>query len=195
MFQPAYGNDCYTLIALDTSERPDRTTLGEQEEVVRYIRQRFPEMRGIGWYNGGYASKHYGLERTEELDRQHDAVRRNADQLCFEYWIKPCLTFLPRSIWLEGDGAGDYTVTAALSNIGAVDAGSVRLELLVDGLSLAARNFDSVPAGANRNRNRIFFTAPAKLEPGRHVFSAQVVFAPGATVLEGSVELERFLNQ
>lgn len=194
MFQPAYGNSCYTLIALDTSERPDRTTLGEQEEVVRFIRQRFPEMRGIAWYNGGYGSRHYGLERSEEMDRHHDAVMRNADRLCFEYWIKPCLTFLPHSIWLEQDETGTPTVTAALSNIGAVDSGPVSIELLLGGEVVAAHNVDAVPAGANRNQNRVFFTEALSFEPGHRIVEARLASAPGATVLEGRISLERYIE-
>ena len=194
MFQPAYGNSCYTLIALDTSERPDRTTLGEQEEVVRFIRQRFPEMRGIGWYNGGYGSQHYGLERSEEMDRHHDAVRRNADRLCFKYWIMPCLTFLPHSIWLEQDETGETTVTAALSNIGAVDSGPVSIELLLDGEVVVTRSVDSAPAGANRNQNRVFFTEPLNIESGHRVIAARIASAPGATVLEGNIALQRYID-
>lgn len=195
MFQPAYGNDCYTLIALDTSERPDRTTLGEQEEVIRFIRQRFPEMRGIGWYNGGYGSQQYGLERAEEMDRHHEAVQRNADCLCFEYWIKPCLTFLPHSIWLEGDASGGYRVTAALSNLGAVDSGPVEVELLCDGQVVATASTKSVPAGANRNEDRVVFTEPVNLGGGLHTLSARVASAPGSTVLAGSVAVERFVQE
>jgi hypothetical protein len=195
MFQPAYGNDCYTLIALDTSERPDRTTLGEQEEVIRFIRQRFPEMRGIGWYNGGYGSQHYGLERTEEMDRHHEAVQRNADHLCFEYWIKPCLTFLPRSIWIERDTSAETVVTAALSNIGAVDSGPVTVELLCDGEVVAQESVDILPAGANRNEDRVFFSQGISLEQGLHTLQARIASAPGSTVLEGSVALERFIQK
>ncbi|MFO7975913.1 MAG: hypothetical protein R6V12_14905 [Candidatus Hydrogenedentota bacterium] len=195
MFQPAYGNDCYTLIALDTSERPDRTTLGEQEEVIRFIRQRFPEMRGIGWYNGGYGSQHYGLVRTEEMDRHHEAVQRNADRLCFEYWIKPCLTFLPHSIWIEPDSSGGFLVTAALSNIGAVDSGPVAVELLCDGEVVAATSVNTVPAGANRNKDRAFFSELINLAKGLHTLEARITSAPGSTVLEGSVALERFVQK
>jgi hypothetical protein len=195
MFQPAYGNDCYTLIALDTSERPDRTTLGEQEEVIRFIRQRFPEMRGIGWYNGGYGSQHYGLEQTEEMDRHHETVQRNADRLCFEYWIKPCLTFLPHSIWIERDTSGETVITAALSNIGAVDSGPVTVELLCDGVTVAKESVDAVPAGANRNEDRVFFSKAIPLAQGLHTLQARIVSAPGSTILEGNAALERFIQE
>jgi len=195
MFQPAYGNDCYTLLALDTSERPDRTTLGEQEEVIRYIRQRFPEMRGIAWYNGVYGSKDYGLERAKEMDRHHEAVQRNADRLCFEYWVKPCLTFLPRSIWLEREKSGDFSLIAALSNIGAVDSGPVEVELLSDGQVIATKSAGSVPAGANRNEDRALFVERVDVGRGPHMVSARVISAPGSTVLEGSVSLERFIQE
>ncbi len=192
MLTPAYGNDCHTLVALDTSERPDLIDPGEQEAVVRHIRRQFPEMRGIAWYNGGYGG--YGLERTPENDRLHDRSRANADRLCFEYWIKPCLTLLPESVWVEG-GADDCTVSMAVSNIGGVDAKDVTVHLLVDGEVIARRTIEVVPAGANRVESRAVVTAPVKLEPGYHEFEGRIVAAGEATVLDAGRRSARVISR
>ncbi|HOZ48410.1 MAG TPA: hypothetical protein PLO37_06945 [Candidatus Hydrogenedentes bacterium] len=191
MFQPAYGNHCYTLLALDTSERPDRVDLGEQEQVVRFIRRRFPEMRGIAWYTGGYGS--YGLDRTDETDRRHEAVLRNADRLCLEYFIQPCITLMPESLWVRQSEQGDCSLVAAVSNIGSVDSGPVIIELLADGTAIATREAKRVPAGANRNENRVLLETPIALPPGPHTFQARILAASAASVLDGAITLERSL--
>ena len=191
MFQPAYGNHCYTLIALDTSERPDRVDLGEQEQVVRFIRRRFPEMRGIAWYTGGYGG--YGREKTKETDRQHDAVLANADRLCFAYFIKPCVTLMRESLWLNHNQDGSTVLTAAVSNIGGVDAGEVAVEFFMDGASVGVQAADMVPAGPNRNENRVFLKQPVSVQSGPHTFEARITAAPGSTVLDNAIELERFV--
>jgi len=191
MFQPAYGNHCYTLIGLDTSERPDRIDLGEQEQVVRFIRRRFPEMRGIAWYTGGYGG--YGLEPTEETDRHHEAVLRNADRLCFEYYVKPCVTLMRESLWLSRQPDGSSGLTVAVSNIGGVDSGRVAVEFLVNGMSVGVQTAPAVSAGTGRSENRVFLKQPIDAQPGPHTFKAHILSAEGATVLDSAVTLERLV--
>jgi len=191
MFQPAYGNHCYTLIALDTSERPDRIDLGEQEQVVRFIRRRFPEMRGIAWYTGGYGG--YGLERTQETDRQHEAVLRNADRLCFEYFVKPCVTLMRQSLWIDRAEDGSNVLTAAVSNIGGIDSGEVVLEFLTNGVAVGVQRAQAVPAAKSRSENRVFLKQPIEVQTGPHTFKAHILSADGATVLDGAVTLDRFV--
>ena len=195
MFQPAYGNHCYTLIALDTSERPDRTDLGEQEQVVRFIRRRFPEMRGLAWYNGGYGNKRYGMARGEESDRLHAAVLANADRLCFEYFVKPCVTLMRESLWMKQHADGSVVLTAALSNIGGVDSEEVTVEFLMDGVPVGVQTADCAPAGPNRNENRTLLKMPVTAPTGSRTFKARIVSAPGATVLDSAVILERYTQQ
>jgi hypothetical protein len=192
MFQPAYGNHCYTLIALDTSERPDRCDLGELEQVVRFIRRRFPEMRGIAWYTGGYGN--CGLVRTEETDRHHEALLRQADRLCFDYWVKPCITLMPECLWLGRDDEGNPTLNVAVTNLGSVDSGEVSVEFLVDGAPVGVRSAACVPAGAGRNASTVRLTQPVSLTTGSHTFLARIVSAQGATVLDSVVEQERLLQ-
>ena len=194
MFQPAYGNHCYTLLALDTSERPDRTDLGEQEQVIRFIRRRFPEMRGIAWYNGGYGNKSYGLVRSEATDAHHQAVLANADRLCFDYWVKPCITLQRESLWLTGQGE-DATLTLAVNNIGAMDSGPVTVQFLVDGSPVGRQRANEVPAGSGRNANMVTLRQRIDLEPGSHRFEARIVSAPGATVLDCTATEDRFVQE
>jgi len=191
MFQPAYGNHCYTLFALDMSERPDRTDLGELEQVIRFIRHKYPEMRGVGWYNAGYGG--YGLTRTEETDRHHKAVQHKADELCFEYWIKPCVTLMEKSLWLSEQPDGGKSLVLAVNNIGGMDSGEVAVELFADGASLGPQRIDRVPAGTGRNENIVKIRQPIKTGAGPHTFKALIISAPGATVLDDSVELARYV--
>lgn len=181
MFQPAYGNECYTLIALDTSERPDRMSCGELEQVVRFIRKRFPEMRGIGWYTGGYGN--YGLVRTEETDRHHDAIKRKADDLCFEYWVKPCVTLMQENLWLSENADGSNDLVLMVSNIGGMDATDVAIEFFADGASVGTRVID-VPAGEARHDCTVQVRQPVPLESGSHQFEARIARSPNATVLD-----------
>ena len=187
MFQPAYFNHCYTLIAFDTSERPDRIDLGEQEQAVRFVRRRFPEMRGIAWYNAGY-----GMEKNAENDRVNEAVQANADRLCFEYFVKPCVTLMQESLWMNYEQDGSV-LTAALSNIGGMDAHEVAVAFQVDGAVVGQQTTERVPAGPNRSVDRVLLKQPIQLTPGAHTFEARILSAPGATVLDSRVTLDRFV--
>jgi len=192
MFQPAYGNWCYTLIALDTSERPDYIDLGEQEQVVRYIRRLCPEMRGIAWYNGGYGG--YGVTKTPEFERHHQAVLAGADRLCLDYYVKPCLTLMPQSLWLGRSLDGSWTLTAAVSNIGGMDSGPVSVAFYVDGHAAGKRSASKVPAGPSRNANRVLLAQPVQLSPGPHAFEARIVAAGTATVLDPIARCSRMVR-
>ncbi len=190
MLTPAYGNPCHTLIALDTSERPDWIDPGEQEQVVRYIRRICPEMRGLAHYNSGYGG--YGLTRTPETDRMREAVIRNADRLCFEYFIKPCLTLHRESLWLVRKDR-QVELTAAVSNIGAIDSGPVEVQFLDGDKDLGRVTLPRVPAGGNRIRNRAMARLTVDASAGAHTFVARIISAPGATLLDGEVTEKRTL--
>ena len=192
LFQPAYGNACYTLLALDTSERPDRIDLGELEHLVRYIRREFPEMRGIAWYNGGYGSSFTGLEVTPKTDRKHDAVRRKADELCLRYFIMPCVTLMQGALWLD-KREGRPVLTAAVSNIGAIDSGPVEVEFRAGGTPLGTRRIERVPAGSGRNRDRALVRYPVPHGAGPHEFAAVITRAGGATILDARATLFRHM--
>ncbi len=192
MILPAYGNWCHTLIALDTSERPDCIRPGEMENVVRYVRRICPEMRGIAWYNGGYGG--YGLKRTLETDKIHQAVLACADRLCLDYYIKPCVTLMPHSLWPEQKAGGGWTLTAAVSNIGGVDSGPVSVAFLVDGKVVGRQTATKVPAGPNRLRNRVLLEQPVELKPGLHALEARIVDAGTATPLDVVVRCSRLIR-
>lgn len=191
MILPAYGSPCHTLIGLDTSERADRIDLGEQEEVIRYIRRICPEMRGLGFYNAGYGG--YGITRTDQTDRHHRAVLANADRLCFDYFVKPCLTLMPRSLWLRREADG-WVLIAAVSNIGGMDSGAVTVEFRIDGDRVGQQQVGSVPAGPNRNHNRALLKQRVHVRPGPHAIEARIVSAGEATVLDPRMTCERYVN-
>ncbi len=192
MFAPAYGNYCYTLIALDSSERPDYIDLGEQEQVIRFIRRICPEMCGIAWYNGGYGG--YGLEKSSAMNAHHEAVLANADQLFFDYYIKPCVTLMRESLWLGKNEEGSYELTAAISNIGGIDSSEVTVEFLVDGKHFATKMTQGIPAGTNRTANRVLLKQPLSLEPGLHEFEVRLMAASDATVLDAVARCERMVQ-
>jgi len=189
MLLPVYGNRCRTLVALDTSERPDWIEPGEMEQVVRYIRQNWPELRGMAWYNAGFGG--YGLKITPETTDIHRQILQKADQLSYDYFIKPCLTLLPNSLWIAGQGTS-RELTVAISNIGAVDSGNVKVEFWVDGQPVATVAAPSVPAGANRLQNRVILRHLIELKPGTHHIEARILQAEQSTVLEPTVSTDVF---
>jgi len=191
MIVPAYGNHCHTLIALDSSLRPDYIDLGEQEQVVRFIRRICPEMRGIAWYNGGYGGN--GLKRSAEMDRHHEAILANADRLFFDYYVKPCVTLMRESPWLGKTKDGQWELSAALSNIGGMNSKGATVEFLVDGRVVGRKKTSKIPAGPNRLDNRVLLKQPVSLNGGLHDFGVRITSAPGATVLDPAVQCQRLV--
>ncbi|MCP4640068.1 MAG: hypothetical protein GY851_06535 [bacterium] len=187
MFEPAYGNRCYTLVALDTTERPDRTDPGELEQVVRFVRRRWPEMRGIAWYNGSTR-----MEKTPKNLRVLDDLQVVADDLCFEYWVKPCITLQRESLWLTANDDASADLNLAVSNLGAMDSGTVTVEYIVNGASAGHGSVSTVPAGSGRNESMALLKHSVRLTPGVHHFEARIVSAPDATVLDPVAELTRY---
>lgn len=148
-------------------------------------------MRGIAWYNGGYGG--YGLKRTAETDKVHQAVLDNADRLCFDYYVRPCVTLMPGSLWLSRRADGRWELTAAVSNIGGMDSGAIQVRLYIDGEPLDVQSMPKVPAGPNRLVNRVLVNQAVRPDPGLRKFEARIVSATGATVLDGSVSCERMI--
>lgn len=173
-FTPCWGGTCTALIALDTNHKPDPGNVipGEFEQVVRYIRRKAPEMRGLAFYNASGVS---GPEFAR-LQRRNRAV---ADRLCFEYFIKPVVTLQPGSLWLEN---GDVVV--AVSNIGAMDSGAVKVAIYDNDAHLHNLRADSVPAGYSRNDNRRLLRFPWRPDPGLHRLEAHITAAAYSTVLD-----------
>jgi len=191
MMVPTYGSSCHTVVGLDIAEAVDITNFGEMEEVVRFIRNEFPELRGQGWYSGAL----YKNEKGEFNEPRHQQIVKFASDLNLKYYIKPCLTLMPHSLWLDCYENHKATLTAAVSNIGAMDAGPVAVEFFTDGKSIGTVKADMVPAGENRNENRTHFTITKKLKPGTHYFDARIKETDGfSTVLTSSVDLTRFLE-
>jgi hypothetical protein len=173
----AYGSKCKVLLSLDLcGENGTYGDPGETEQVMRFIRREFPEMRGIAFFNVG----------TE-------AVERAADRLCFDYFIRPVVTFQHNSLWFDRF-AERPQIVAAVSNIGAMDSGAVTVRLKVNGKVIGTQCLGRVPAGSGRLADRALLRWDWRpRQSGVYDLEAQVLAAPGSTVLDGVVRESRWL--
>ncbi len=183
------GHSCYTLIALSTSIHPDYVDLGEQEQMVRFIRRICPEMRGLAWYTGSMMCK-----RTKQILEHNSEILRNADRLDFEYYIKPCITLMRESMWITRTKEGNI-LTVAVSNIGGVDSGKVAIKFLCDGKKIGVGQVAKIPAGRNRTEDRVLMKCRLpKLSRGMHKFAAKIVEVEYGTVLDGTIGMDRMIR-
>ena len=186
MLLPAYGNRLHTLVAIDTSERPDLIELGEMENAVRHIRRQYPEIRGMAWYNGGFSENSpWGLKTIDEvMHKKHDDVIAKANSLNKSYFLSPCVTLQNQAIWFD---SLTNEIVVAVSNIGSMDAGEVEITLTLNDKKLGAVTKAAIPAGASRNSNRAFFRFPLQGDHPRHgTAKATISKAEGATLLDQS---------
>jgi len=180
MFNRAYGSTCRALISLDIGGRKGAyDNPNELEQIVRYLRLAAPEMRGISFYNGSYAE---------------ESLERVAHDLCFQYFIKPVITFQEESLWFDRYNNAPALV-AAVSNIGAMDSGPVIVRLKVNRKLLGTRKIASVPAGHSRLDNRAmlrFEWAPSVC--GTYSFEVEVVDAADSTILNPVLRHVRYIS-
>jgi len=180
MFNRAYGSTCKSLISLDIGGRKGAyDNPNELEQIVRYLRRAAPEMRGISFYNGSCAK---------------ESLERVAQDLCFQYFIKPVITFQEQNLWFDRYG-NTPALVAAISNIGAMDSGPVTVRLRVNGQVLDTRQIASVPAGYSRLDNRAmlrFEWAPAV--PGTYQFEVEVIDAVDSTILNPVLRHVRYIS-
>lgn len=184
MLVPGYGNRLNTLVAVDTSERPDLIELGEMENVVRHIRRQYPEIRGMAWYNGGFRENSpYGLKTIDDAMRQkHDEVIAMAGSLNKRYFLSPCVTLPNQAIWFD---PLTNDIVVAVSNIGSMDSKDVEIALTLDGKKLGSISKPAIPAGASRHFNRAFFRFSLPEAHSRHcTATATIERAEGATLLD-----------
>ena len=190
LLEPKQGQICHTVLAFDTSERPDLVGPNDMEQVVRYLRQVCPEMHGVGWYNGGYGS--YLLkqkELTPVTDYRHEQAVRTADRLSFEYFIKPCVTLDPQSLKLGAMPDNNQAVlSVAVRNIGGMDSGAVVVSFRVDDEEVAKQTIEKVPASHDRSKNLIALKQVVKTKPDTKKVEAVIVSCPGSTILNARVD-------
>ncbi|UCH35467.1 MAG: hypothetical protein JSV65_03710 [Armatimonadota bacterium] len=179
LFTRAYRAPCKVLLSLDLCGKDDTYgDAGELEQVIRFIRREFPEMRGIAFFNGSDA--------TEDMERA-------ADRLCFDYFIRPVITFQPNSLWLDRFSNPPHIVVA-LSNIGGMDGGPVTVRLKVNGRVVGTQQVERVPAGGSRLTNRAFARWQwSPRQSGVCELEAQILAAPGSAVLNGRVRETRWI--
>ena len=181
LFTRVYGSPCKALLALGPcGAKGTYTDPAEMEQVFRFVRREFPEMRGIGIFNTS--------DSTEQ-------VMRAAHDLCFEYFIKPVVTFQAESLWVDRFKI-DVALVAAVSNIGAMDSGPVTVRVKVNGKVVGTKRLESVPAGHSRLDNRAFVRFDWRpSHQGRYDLVAEILDAPGSTVLEAIVCSQRLFAQ
>ena len=189
LIEPKQGQICHTVIAFDTSERPDLVGPGEMEQVVRYLRQVCPEMHGVGWYNGGYGS--YLLKQkdlTPVTDYRHEQAVRTADRLSFDYFIKPCITLDPRSLKLDTAlDTNQNVLSVTVRNIGGMDSGSVVVSFRLDDEEVAKQTIKKVPASHDRSKNRVVLRQAMEAASDTKKIEAVIVSCPGSTILNARV--------
>jgi len=171
LFTAPYGSRCRVLPTVDVT---DAIAIAEYERFFRMMRREFPEVRGLGFFN--------------VLSEAKWDTYRLIDQLCYDYYIAPVVTFQPDALYYDRLGSGK--VTADLSNIGAMDSGPVEVKLLVDDREVGRATAPSVPAGFSRADNR----APARFDwqpehAGTHRLRVEIVQAADATVLDPAAEV------
>ena len=176
MLTAPYNTRCKVIPAVDVT---DSIPLGEYENFIRMMRREFPEVRGIAFFNVLKA----------EIDRY-----KVIDALCFDYFIKPVVTFQPDSLYYDTYGSG--TVKAFISNIGSIDGGKVTVRLLVDGKEVERTTVPGVPAGYSRLDNRA--AATFKWQPrntATYRLRVEIVDAADSTVLDPTLEATVFLRE
>ena len=140
---------------------------GKMEEVIRHLRRKWPEMRGIGFYSGP----------------NNVANDRFVDSLCHDYFVMPVVTVRPGNLWVNKQDDGSYMVTAAVSNIGAMDSGAVAVKFYADGKLLKSTMLDKVPAGNNILENQIRVEAKWTPKSGGHDLKVELGPAAGNTTI------------
>lgn len=176
MFTGPYGSKCRVIPCIDVT---DKVPVDEYEMFFRMYRREFPEVRGIGFFN--------------TLSKRNWGNYRAIDRLCFDYFVRPVVTFEPDSLGIDRFGKGG--VIAYLSNIGGMDSGYVVVRLLVDGKEVGKARVASVPAGFSRADDR----APVRFNwkpPSRGTYRLRVEITdcPDATVLDPAEEEALYLQ-
>ncbi|MCC6445135.1 MAG: hypothetical protein IT210_16960 [Armatimonadetes bacterium] len=173
ILNPDSGNHCTTLHSLDTAALNQDT--GEIEQVIRYIRQKTPEMRGLSFFGTG----------------KPESIEIKAEAVAFRYFVPPVVTFLEGSLWVQHDNRGTNLV-AAISNIGAMDAKNVRVAFYDNGKRLGTTTAAHIPVGPHRNANRALLAFAWIPAPGVHRLEARIDSAPKCTVLNPIAALAVF---
>ena len=125
-------------------------------------------MRGLGFYHstGNVA---------------HDQF---IDRLLHDYFLMPVVTVRPGNLWVHQQDDGSYLVTAAVSNIGAMDSGSVTVNIDADGELLKSTTLSKVPAGNNILENQLRVEAIWKPQRGGHKLTVKLGPAANSTILD-----------
>jgi hypothetical protein len=98
---------------------------------------------------------------------------------------------MPGSLWVTR-GAGETQLSAAVSNIGGMDAGPVTLEFRDNGRRVGRVRCDVVPAGDSRLTNRAVLSVAWRPKPGLHRLEARLSGVANGKVLDGQSTTDYF---
>ncbi len=165
------GTQVITSIDLTNTHHPGAKgafNRGKMESIVRHLRRKWPEMRGFGCYHG----------TNNVADDQF------VDRLMHDYFLMPVVTVRPGNLWVNQQDDGSYLVTAAVSNIGAMDSGAVEVNIYADDELLKSTTLPKVPAGNNILENQLRVEASWRPQGGGHKLKVELVSAANSTILD-----------
>jgi len=164
---------------------------GKIAAVVRHLRRHWPEMRGIGSFGTCTREAPKG-----DLGAMNRGIANNkfVDQLWFRYFVPPVVTILPGNLWVHREDDGTHRVTAAVSNIGGMDSGPVKVAVFADGKRLTAEAVERIPAGNSLKENQALVAARWTPRPGPHRVQARIEEAKACTVLDCEASESYFVS-
>ena len=164
---------------------------GKLEAIVRHLRRHWPEMRGIGSFGTCTREAPKG-----DLDAMNRGIANNKfiDQLWYRYFVPPVVTLLPGNLWVHREDDGTHRITAAVSNIGGMDSGLVKVAIFADGKRLTAEAVERVPAGNNLKENQALVAARWTPRPGPYRVQARIEEARACTVLDCEASESYFVS-
>ena len=160
---------------------------GMMESIFQHLRRTWPEMRGIGFFGDCT----WGT--PEEKMAEAIANNQFVDRLCHDYFIMQVVTIPPGNLWVNSEDDGSYTVTAAASNIGAMDSGPVMVKLYADGQLLHQEQVKQIPAGNNLTENQVRVKAAWAPQSGSHKLSVHLGPAPDSTILDSQAQVDYYV--
>ena len=141
---------------------------GKMVSIVRHLRRKWPEMRGLGFFHSS------GSVADDQF----------IDKLVHDYFLLPVVTVRPGNLWVNEQDDGSHLITAAVSNIGAMDSGAVAVKFYVDGKLLKSTMLSEVPAGNNILENQLRVEAKWMPGSGGHDLKVELGPAAGSTILD-----------
>ena len=124
---------------------------------------------------------HIAIGTPEKIER----LERFGDEMCLKYFIKPVLTLMENSLWVQQTPEGEGETCVGVSNIGGMDSGPVTVSVYDSDRKIGHLSAGKITAGPSGHTNRLVLKSTIRLENGDHTLRAVIDDAPGSTVLDG----------